>query len=221
MEKSPEQPKQATREEVIRAFRSGERQEGHRLFDEWYQRRIRDNDNAPDSGPRHLLSVETIEVYAAAGEMDMLMLEMPLVRQAIDSDATLTDELRTELAGRLDRAGLPNRNTVNLPGEEKSARGPIFTQEDTDFTTYEGATTKDMLNHEADRAVKQRESGDPTGAVTTLERARSYAAMRTQVLLELARKEQDPERKNAFLEEVGEIEVTDKALEFILKEFRG
>ena len=89
---------------VVLAFRSGDRMEAQRLFDAWYQRRTRETDTDGSSATRLVLSVETIEIYAAGGEKDAFMLEYPTIEEALESDTTIPDDVRAELAGRLARA---------------------------------------------------------------------------------------------------------------------
>jgi hypothetical protein len=93
-----------TLDAVLEAFRAGDRMEAQRLFDTWYQQRLRESDGAEGSHDRLVLAVQTLEVYAAAGERDMFLLEYVTVQQALDSDSTLPDDVRAELVERLIRA---------------------------------------------------------------------------------------------------------------------
>lgn len=103
MEKRPEQ-EPATREAVMEAFREGNRMNAQRMFDEWLNEQDRRGDREQSSQDRLRTAVETIEIYAAAGEKDMLVLEFTSVQNALESDPTISDDKRAELSERLAKA---------------------------------------------------------------------------------------------------------------------
>lgn len=94
--------REPTVEGILDALRSGDRLEGRRLWDEWEQLKIRENDGVPTSEKRLAIAVESLGLHLAAGEdADVMAFEHFTVIDAIGSDGSLSEDKRRALLDRL------------------------------------------------------------------------------------------------------------------------
>lgn len=100
-ESSPQPEREATVEGILEAFNEGERTEGWRLFDEWEQVRLRENDAESSSMKRLAVAVESIGFHIAAGDdPETISFEIFTVGDAISSDRSLSQEESASLMTR-------------------------------------------------------------------------------------------------------------------------
>lgn len=90
-----------TKEEVIEAFRDGDRMEGMRRFDEWLSRNQAETDSSSTSLPRLEIQVQTLEILGVFEDKDNVLFKCAETELAVHSDTTIGEGEQKSLLERI------------------------------------------------------------------------------------------------------------------------